>query len=280
MPIEGSIGTVGADNGSGIGSDTAFELQENGTRRQTVRFGFDAGLPGTSAEYDPSAFGSQAAIRAYTLATLSIWGLSGTNATAALATRATNGGLTLTTAGASGDQMILSPLTINSVPQNALGGTVWRPDSGLSYKALITTGSSIADVRICAGMTLIANAEDHDTGATITDDDYVMFVFDSTHASDATLWHACAGNNGTDENSRCSDRIGSSVVRSSNTTLLEIVVKGNYRPTFLLDGAEVAQLSPLKTGSVSLIPFFSIQALAGSAKSITLLNGECGINVS
>ena len=278
MPVDGFIPTFDDGGGSGGGSGAAA-LVRTGAKRRVVPFGFDYGRPGTSAEFDPAAFGTQAAIRAYSTALRSPWGLSGTNATAALVTPQTAGGITLTTGGTSGDQMILTPLTINSVRMSALGWASWSPASSLLFRMLLTTGAVISDMRLLAGMTLIPTAEDHDTGATITDDDYVMFAYDTTHASTSTAWHMSAGNNGTDENSPVSSFKSVSTVRASTQYLMEIAANGDLVPVFYLNGQEVGQLSALKSGTVALLPFFGMQTLGAAAKAVTLEDGDVSITI-
>lgn len=281
MPIENSIG-FGDSDGS-IGTQAIDLIAASGTRRLTEYFDFSLGRPGTSAESYPADIGaSQAVSLAYAQAVLSQWTLSGTNAAAANVTRPATGGLTLTTAGASGDQMVISPNKINGVFMNGLGGTVWRPDSGLIFRALITTPATITDIRILIGLKLAfsttTGAEDHDSGATITDDDYVLFAFDTSHASSASYWHLCAGNNGVDVHT-VADTFKTLPVAASKRYLLEIAVDGDDVPHFMVNGADAGSLAALRSGSVLLLPFFGIQALTGAARSLTVEGGEVSIAV-
>jgi hypothetical protein len=278
MPVDGFI-PIFDDGGTG-GGGGAEALVRTGAKRRRINFGFDLGRPGTEAEFDPSSFGTQAAIRAYSTALRSPWGVSGTNMTAALVTAATGGGITLTTAGASGDQAILTPLTINLVRMNALGWTTWSPASALLFRALLTTGASIADMRLLVGMTLIPNAADHDAGETPTDNDLVLLAYDTSHGSTSTAWHMVGRNNGgTLENSPVTSFKSVSTVRASTQYLIEIAVNGDNVPVFWINGQEVGQLSALKTGSVALLPFFAMQDLGGAAKAITLEDGDVSITI-
>lgn len=280
MPIETTIPFTGEGGGGDFGSIAVLNIANASARRVFEPFEFTRGRPGLSTDSDPASFSSQAVIRSHALAQRSRWLLSGTNAAQSLATLSTTVGLTLTTAGASGDQMILSPLTINSVQQNGLGAIQWRPDSGVVFRLLLTMGSTITNMRLLAGLKLTANAEDHDSGAAITDDNYVLFAYDTTHASNSGLWHLCAGNTGVDEHSIANALLLESTVRASARVLLEIAVNANREAVFAINGRPVGQSSALASGAISLIPVIAMQSLAAAANSVTLEEGDVSMALS
>lgn len=248
--------------------------------RHTVSSIFDDGKPSLAAQVDPdpgSAW-TQTILRAYTAASRT-WLLSGTNATSALCTLNAKGGITLTTAGASNDQMICAPLVINSVDMSPMGRIDWSPEYQPNFKAILTLGSSIADQRIIVGCKLTSVHEDHDSGATITDANYALFVYDTTHSSNSGYWHACVGVAGSDYNSTADGtRARRALVRAGDRVVLEIKVDNNRVPHFYIDGNLVYSGPEMET-ALSLIPVVGIQALAASAKELSILTVELSQNV-
>lgn len=224
--------------------------------------------PGTSTEFDYSAFDTQAKIRNYT-AIDKDWMLSGTNAAFANAGFHTRGGVTIATAGATNDQCIISPLVVNSVEQAAWGGVQWSPEYLPRMDLVFRTGSSVADIRFLLGFKLTAVEEDHDTTVTITDDDYALFVFDTTHAASATSIHACTGNAGTDENSSPPSTLIDAVMQASTRYHLTLDFDTDRRPHYSINGRKFAVGAAMRTG-LALRPVFAWRALAAAAKSLTL----------
>lgn len=279
MPVESTISFEGGGGGD-FGSVAVLNIANRTSRRIFEPFEFTRGRPGLAADVDASAFGSQAVIRAYTLAQASRWLLAGTNAAQSLATLSTGVGLTLTTAGASNDQMIISPLVINSAFQAGLGATHWRPDSGVVFRVLLSMGASIADMRFIAGLKLTASCEDHDSGTTPTDANYALFVYDTTHIASSGLWQFAVGNTAVHEHGIANSLVLDSTVRASNRVLLEIALNGNRQAVFAINGNPVGQSSAMVSGDVSLIPVFGLQALGAAAKAVTLEEGDLSMGLS
>lgn len=256
---------------SGGGGSSRFGAS---ARRQAYISAFEDGKPSLAADIDPADFSTQTLIRAFSAASKS-WLLSGTNAASALAVLDTRGGVTLTTAGANNDQMIISPLVINSVQMSPFGKVSWSSEYLPIFRATIRlSASSIAAQRIVIGLKLTASAEDHDTGAAITDDDYMLFVFDTTHASSATLWHYAQGVSGTDYNNACETKTRNATAHASDTLTLEISVDQDRVPHFFIDNEEVGVGVEMNTVLV-LKPVAGIQALTGAAKDFTIRSIEC-----
>ena|SRR3990167_270025 len=111
----------------------------------------------------------------------------GTNMTTALVTfSATRSGIVLTTAGADEDQAILAPhLDTN---QSAWQVTEWGTENQVQWEASVSTGASIADIKIWAGLKLTNDQ------LIATDADQAYFLFETdgdngTALTDFTLLH-------------------------------------------------------------------------------------------
>jgi len=98
------------------------------------------------------------------------WEILGTNATSALATFAAGGGLTMTTAGADGDQMILA--THLDTKQTALTQANWNSARSMLCSFVLVAGASVANAKIWAGWKLT------NTPVTATDDDQAFFRYE------------------------------------------------------------------------------------------------------
>ena len=102
----------------------------------------------------------------------------GVNATSASSTLSANTGCKLTTAGASGDKVIILPHL--DAEQSAWESTFWSSDKELEWNCAITA-ADIADVDIWAGLKLT------NTSVIATDDDQVFFRFSTVDGN--TTWH-------------------------------------------------------------------------------------------
>lgn len=229
-------------------------------RRFKVESIFDR-LPATAAEVDPASFSSQAVIRAYTQASRE-WLLSGTNAAAAGATFAPRGGVKLATAGSSGDQMILSPLVINSINQHALGGTQWTAQYQPRLDIVCTAPSTITSMRVVMGMKLTA-------GMTIaTDDDQALFVYDTAAGSSPGLWHCVSSVGGVDIDSPALATTSRSTFRAGDRYVASLAWDNDNRVVFLIDNQIVGTSEPMTTG-INYIPVLGVEASTGAAREMT-----------
>jgi len=203
-------------------------------------------LPGLGATTQASASPDQGVQNVH-------YDVAGTNATSALATFLAGGGVTLTTAGAAADEMILEPAT--NAKQSALDDITWDPDDELHFEVLLITGANITGTVIWAGLKL-TNAE-----AIATDADQCYFRYDD--AVDV-YWHA-------------NDETGG--VGNDDATDVTVVLSTIYRLTIIVDSSRVPRYyinGILKktgvalTAGVSLKPFVGVHAVAAAAKAISL----------
>ncbi len=174
----------------------------------------------------------------------------GTNATSALSTFNVEGGIKLTTAGASADQMILVPhLDTN---QSAWGTVTWGTDRETIWSAWIKTGSAITATTIWAGLKLT------NTSVTATDDDQCFFRYDS--ATNSGKWQAIYSKAGTDS----ANDTGVTVALSTEY-YLRISINSDRVATMYINGNPVLTTAAL-TDAVDLIPYIGVQATAVAAK--------------
>lgn len=180
--------------------------------------------------------------------------VSGTNATAATAAvHHVDGGLTLVTAGADNDQVIISPRTtaqrglVNAINLNTRN----QPYVG----AKIVTTASVADLRIHVGFSLTAAVDE------TTDADFAKFTYTG---DDGHLHAATRADGGT-----AGRRNLFVPVEASSAYELAVRVDAERRPRFYVNGREEYMGAPLKD-NVNLIPVVAIQALAAAAKTIRL----------
>lgn len=281
-----SSAVVAPENGGsdkGIGGGALGSSVVNSMSRVRYVSTFDDGKPSLVGviDFDPGAAGvnwTQAALRAYTAASKT-WILSGTNAATANATLSARGGLTLTTAGASGDEMIVSPLIINSVRMTPLGRADWTPEYQPNFSAVVRVPDTITSLRIIAGFKLTASAERQESASGVTDNDYALFVFDTGHAVSATLWHVATGVAGTDLNTPADTR-GSrkATLRAGDRVALTVKLDNNRVPYFYIDG-ELVGVGPEMATALALKPVFAVVALTAAARETTFQSIECSQNI-
>ena len=188
------------------------------------------------------------------------WEVLGTNGTSALATFAAGGGITLTTAGAAADQMILAPHLDTGV--SPLTGITWSTSDELGYYLRFTTGASVAAATIWAGFKLT------NTPVVATDDNAVFFRYD---ASESTKMKAVTSIGGSDTQFELNDL----TIEASTTYELAIWLDSTRRPFFYHRVAGSGWKSPAHVGSaltaaIDLIPYVGVQADAAAAKAITV----------
>jgi len=274
-------GIVGLDGGFGKVTGGPLSVGVRGVPTSVMRAfassGFSDGKPSLVADIDPSSFGSQAVVRAYTAASKT-WLLSGTNAATANCALNSRGGITLTTGSTSGDQMVISPLVINSVQMSPMGAINWSPEHQCGFEAVIKTSSDISNQRILAGFKLTSVHQDHDAGETVTDDDYILFVYDTAHSTSPSLWHLACGVGGTDSNQLAQSFVRNSTMRASTRIVLSVTVDNNQVPHFFIDGVEVG-VGPVLNTALTLIPVVGIATLESAAKSLTIHSVNCFQNV-
>ncbi|HYE20091.1 MAG TPA: hypothetical protein VEA69_16705 [Tepidisphaeraceae bacterium] len=204
------------------------------------------------------------------------WEVLGTNATSALTTFADGGGITLTTAGASGDLNVIAPHL--DTAQTAWAAAKWNTNDEISFETTVKTGASVANMKFWAGFKLT------NTSVTATDDDQAYFLFDTgnTNAVSATNIQICTSRAGTDT------VVDSGVtVEASTSYHLLLQVDQHGVPYFFINGVLVAigngtestgvtTSTGALTANIDLIPYVGVHALAAAAKSITVRGVVCG----
>lgn len=181
----------------------------------------------------------------------------GTNMTTALATYATHGGVTLTTAGASADQAILLPhLNTN---QTAWSAIQWNTGKMVRWEGFIMTDASIAAMILWAGLKLT------NTPVVATDDNQVFFRYEA--GVNDGQWQVISSRAGVDTTTN----LGKGFAVAANTLYrLVIAVNENRYVECWINGVRcfTAPL-PALTDNINLIPYMGIQASAVAAKAFT-----------
>lgn len=179
----------------------------------------------------------------------------GTNATSALCTLNAEGGITMTTAGADGDEMILAPhLDAN---QTAWTAWTWGTDRSVVWECTIKTGASIDNCIVWAGLKLT------NTEVTATDADQVFFRYEN--GVNSGKWQAISSIGGAD------DAADSGVTVAAGTFYhLKIVIAADRTARMYINGALVETTAAL-TDATDLIPYIGIAADgAAEAKALTV----------
>lgn len=217
--------------------------------------------PILAADLDPSTI-NQAAVRLLTGANRH-WVISGTNAANAGSALDVDGGVSLTTAGANNDQIILAPAgAINSIEQSPWGRTEWEPEHESRFECLLEL-PSIAAAKVHAGFGLSAVLDQ------TTDADQCKFVFNTGGAVSVANWTAVTSIAGTDDEDDTDE-----AAAASTSVRLGIRIDSDRVPTFWIDGVEVHEGSALAEGA-NLIPFIGIQALTAAAKTLKVRWVRC-----
>ena len=181
-----------------------------------------------------------------------ILGVNGVSASTAYNTA---GGITLTTAGAEADEVILVPHLDTS--QSAWGTVVWPTSKELYWEAIIATGANITNVIIWAGLKLT------NTEVLITDADQVFFRYED----DVTTgnWIAVDSIANTDVSTDTAVTVGVSTVYH-----LAISIDSSRVATMYLDG--VLKRTTTALTSANLIPYIGVacDGGAGAAKALTV----------
>lgn len=175
----------------------------------------------------------------------------GTNASSDDVTLADGGGIKAETDGASADQVIILPhLDTN---QTSWSTTKWNTNDEVGWACVTTTGSSVADTTIWAGLKLT------NTSVVATDNDQAFFRYAAGTNSGA--WQCIYSVGGTDYT------LNTDVtVLASTTFKLEIRVDGDRKPHFYIDGDEVKIGANALTADTDLIPYWGVQADTAAAK--------------
>lgn len=178
----------------------------------------------------------------------------GTNATSALCTYNVEGGLTITTAGADADSMIILPHL--DVLQTAWALTTWGTDRSTRWECFIQSGANITNAIIWAGLKLT------NTPVTATDADQVFFRYEDDVISGD--WQAVSSIGGTD------DALDTNIAVAVTTQYhLVIVIDSARLAKMYINGVLVKTTAALTSGD--LIPYIGVEADgAAAAKAISV----------
>ena len=182
----------------------------------------------------------------------------GTNGTTALCTYSTSGGVTLTTAGADNDQMILAPHLDTS--QTAWTATLWSMAKSVVWECSIMTGPAITTAIVWGGLKLT------NTSVIATDNDQVFVRYEAGVSSG--VWSVIYSIGGVDV-----------TVVSTVTVALATV----YRVKIAIDSDRIARVyindeliatTTALTVSAALIPYIGVQASGAAAARAVTVHGQ------
>lgn len=223
-----------------------FTLREDFLQRPALNAVI--GLPGSDST-SPTA----AALAAYTVANKNFEVL-GTNATTALVTHSTAGGITLTTAGADADQIIILPHL--DTGQSLWASTIWGSAKSATFETVIQTGASLAKTIFWAGFKLT------NTHTIATDDDQCYFRYSS--ADSAGAWQIITSRAGTDTTTAVDTGAVAAPVASTKYRL-RMALNAARQPRFWINEKEVfyngaGSVFPALTDAITFKPYIGIQA--------------------
>ena len=187
------------------------------------------------------------------------WEITGTNAAAVAAS--TGGGMTLTTAGASADQILIGGHT--GTGGNTYLSTVdWSTDDELAFYIKLKTGASIADAKIFGGFKLTSEPD------SATDNEQAYFRYED--GVNSGKFQFITSDNGTDD----ARDTGVTVAASTTYELYFEVAGDRVARAWIRESngqwQQVAEnMAALGTGH-DLLPFFGVEASAAAAKAITV----------
>lgn len=181
----------------------------------------------------------------------------GTNAVSASVTFYAEGGITLTTAGAATDSVIILPhLDTN---QTAWTGVTWGTDQETWWGCQFKTGASLTNTTYWAGLKLT------NTPVTATDNDQVFFKF--VHGTDTT-WQMVYSVDGTDTSTA-----STVTVAAATDYRLEIRINAARVATFLINGVVVGTSAALKDAT-DLIPYVGVLSATDATAKTCHLRAE------
>lgn len=195
----------------------------------------------------------------------------GTNATTASVTYAAGGGVTLTTAGADGDAVILLPHLDTS--QTGWTQFTWGTSKSLEWECEIATGASIASTVIWAGLKLTQ------VGAVATDDDQVYLRYQNGVTSGN--WVVVSSIANTDTQTDSGITVAASTryrikIRIDSTRKAFVYMSVGTSPTGTDE--RIADWKLLYTTaaltSVNLIPYIGVSAQGAAAAKALTVYGE------
>jgi len=196
----------------------------------------------------------------------------GTNATTASVTYAATGGVTLTTAGADGDAVILLP----HLDTNQTGWTqfTWGTSKSVEWECEIATGASIASMVCWAGLKLTQ------TGTVATDDDQVYLRYQSGVSSGNWVVVSSIANTDTQTDTGIAVAVSTRYrikIRIDSTRKAFVYLSSGASPATGADERVPAWTLLYTTAaltSVSLIPYIGVSAQGAAAAKALTVYGE------
>ena len=201
------------------------------------------------------------ALTAYTVANKD-FEIVGVNAATANATFHITGGITLTTASTSGDQMILTPHL--DTDQSIWAGTKWNTGKQILMDAWIRTGASVAAMKIIAGFKLT------NTPVVATNDDQAFFRYEA--GVNNGCWQFISSRAGTDTTTSLEGASTRITVTASTLYRLTIEVDAARRVMAYINGQKAFR-TPLAAlaDNIDLIPYVGVETATAGQKAITVL---------
>jgi hypothetical protein len=217
----------------------------------------ERGVPGLKADITSAVAATQAAADP-------LFEIQGTNSTSALSTSYGQGGVTLTTAGADNDQMILVPHT--DAKQSGWGLTQWGTGKSLSLEQTIWAGGDITTCIYWAGLKLTS------TQVVATDDNQAYFRYQS--GVNSGKWQFIYSIAGVDTT------VDTGVLCSATVHYhFRITVDANRIARAYINEALVATSTAL-TNAVNLIPYIGVQASGGAVARLIRVQGAAISRIS
>ena len=180
--------------------------------------------------------------------------LLGTNAASSCSTFNAEGGITLTTAGASGDSVILLPhLDAN---QSAWTQVTWGTDQETEWTCWLVTGAAITAQIVWAGLKLT------NTDVIATDNDSVYVRYEAGVASGKFQVNASINNTDTTTTTAVT-------VAASTAYLIKIRIRADRCAEVYING-DLMVVTGALTNATDLIPYVGIKASAAAAKALTV----------
>lgn len=186
----------------------------------------------------------------------------GTNAVSADVAQYAEGGITVATHGATNDSTIILPhLTATQSPWTKW---TWGTDRSVRWGCAIQTPAAVTSLAIWAGLKLT------NTPTVATDNDQVMFKFNTAHSTSPTYWHTVYSISGTDVDTAITEL---PVVAAATKYNLLINIDSRRVASFYINGQYVGASTAL--AAVDLIPYIGILDLsAGSARTMVVYHEE------
>lgn len=182
----------------------------------------------------------------------------GTNGVSASTAIYAEGGISLTTAGADGDQVILVPHLDAS--QSGWGKVTWGTDRQVEWECYIKTGASIADANFWAGLKLT------NTSVTATDANQVFFRYeDDVNSGKLQAVSSIAG---------VDDEHDTGIVVAASTEYhLRIAIDASRIARFYVNGVLV-ETSGTLADTIDLIPYIGIEADGDASAKVLYVYGQ------